>query len=244
MKTKIEKGAPMLKKKLMPFYVELLHAMASIKGEKCTFFAQVGANYLKAKIKIMVIGRACNGWITSSQDINTLFGISEEAIANRKDQMKWVEDCAGSKDGYNTNRSAFWRVVKRIAKSVYPKDWYSYVAWSNVCKIAPWKGGNPNDALYYAQLESCKKIFEEEVRQLSPKVVIMFTGYGWAKDFLLYMNKGKELKSIKELNWDKYKCHVYYINGTFFILTEHPQGKNEASHAESIIAFIKSINKQ
>ena len=224
---------------LKDLYTTLIDNVADIKGEKCAFFAQVGENYQK---KIMVIGRACNGYITSSLNIHTLFGTSEEAIVNRNDQMKWVADCAGNKDGYNTNKSAFWRVTKRIAQKFYPNDWYSYIAWSNVCKIAPWKGGNPNNALYYAQLESCKKIFEEEVRQLSPKFVIMFTGEDWAKDFLLYLNKGKELKSIKELDWDKYKCHVYDINGTFFILTEHPQGKKEKVHAESIINFIKSMH--
>lgn len=219
-------------------YTTLIDDVAGIKGEKCAFFPQDGEDYQK---EIVVIGRACNGYITSSLNIHTLFGTSEEAIVNRKDQMKWVEDCAGNKDGYNTNKSAFWRVTKRIAQKFYPNNWYSCIAWSNVCKIAPWKGGNPNNALYYAQLESCKKIFEEEVRQLSPKFVIMFTGEDWAKDFLLYLNKGKELKSIKELDWDKYKCHVYDINGTFFILTEHPQGKKEKEHAESIINFIKSM---
>ena len=202
---------------LKDFYTTLIDDVAGIKGEKCAFFPQVGEDYQK---EIMVIGRACHGYITSSLNIHTLFGTSEEAIVNRKDQMKWVEDCAGNKDGYNTNKSAFWRVTKRIAQKFYPNDWYSYIAWSNVCK----------------------KIFEEEVRQLSPKFVIMFTGEDWAKDFLLYLNKSKELKSIKELDWDKYKCHVYDINGTFFILTEHPQGKKEKVHAESIINFIKSMH--
>lgn len=85
-------------------YATLIDNVAGIKGEKCAFFAQVGENYQK---KIMVIGRACNGYITSSLNIHTLFGTSEEAIVNRNDQMKWVEDCAGNKDGYNTNKSAF-----------------------------------------------------------------------------------------------------------------------------------------
>ena len=113
-------------------YATLIDNVAGIKGEKCAFFAQVGENYQK---KIMVIGRACNGYITSSLNIHTLFGTSEEAIVNRNDQMKWVADCAGNKDGYNTNKSAFWRVTKRIAQKFYPNDWYSYIAWSNVCKI-------------------------------------------------------------------------------------------------------------
>ena len=50
-------------------YTTLIDNVAGIKGEKCAFFAQVGENYQK---KIMVIGRACNGYITSSLNIHTL----------------------------------------------------------------------------------------------------------------------------------------------------------------------------
>lgn len=152
--------------------------------------------------------------------------------------MKWVEDSAGSKDRYNTNKSAFWRVVKRIAHGIYPEEWYSHIAWSNVCKVAPWEGGNPNNALYYAQLDSCQKIFEVEMKVFSPKVVIMFTGYDWAKDFLEYLNKGQAPTCIEQLKWDKYECCVYLIDGTYFMVTRHPQGKKEDPHAECIINLI------
>ena len=76
---------------------------------------------------------------------------------------------------------------------------------------------------------------------LSPKFVVMFTGKSWAIDFLMYLNDNKEPISIKQLNWDRYQCNVYYINDTYFIVTEHPQGKKEAIHAECIINFIKGI---
>ena len=232
-----------LKEEFLPIYSVLLKNVASVKSEQCTFFPQWGANYpfRVERCGLMVMGRACNGWHSKSQDINILFGTSGESIFNRKDQMRWVETSAGNKSGYNTNRSAFWRVTKRIAQSFYPDEWYSHVAWSNVCKVARWKGGNPSDKLYYAQLESCKKIFEAEIRLFSPKFVVMFTGKSWAIDFLMYLNDNYEPISIKQLNWDRYQCNVYYINGTFFIVTEHPQGKKEAIHAECIINFIKGI---
>ncbi len=187
------------------------------------------------------MGIACNGWHSTSQDIETLFGNKKESIFNRKDQMRWVDDYAGSQSNYNTNKSAFWRVAKHIAQCFYPDKWYSHIAWSNVCKVSPEKGGNPNDKLYYAQLESSQKIFESEIRLFSPKVVVMFTSNSWAADLLKYMNNNQEPICIEQLNWDKYKCDVYRINETYFVVSEHPQGKKEKIHAESIISFIKSI---
>ncbi len=226
-------------------YEELLQNVASFNMEKCTFFPQWGSNFpFEEKSGILVVGRACNGWVTNSQDIEVLFGSSENAIFNREDQMRWVEESAGRNDRYNPNRSSFWRVVRNIAKAFYPNNWSSHIAWSNVCKVAPYKGGNPNNKLYYTQLECCQKIFETEIRIFSPKVVILFTGEAWAMDFLIYLNQKQKPVSIEQLEWNKYKSQVYYINGTHFILSEHPQGKKESVHAECIINFIKSITKK
>ena len=232
-----------LKEVFKPIYSELLKNVASVKSEKCTFFPQWGANYpfTRERCGLMVMGRACNGWHSTSQDIEILFGNKKESIFNRKDQMRWVDDYAGSQSNYNTNKSAFWRVAKHIAQCFYPDKWYSHIAWSNVCKVSPEKGGNPNDKLYYAQLESSQKIFESEIRLFSPKVVVMFTSNSWAADLLKYMNNNQEPICIEQLNWDKYKCDVYRINETYFVVSEHPQGKKEKIHAESIISFIKSI---
>lgn len=238
-----EKIASELKVEFMPIYSELLKKVSSVKLEKCIFFPQWGANYpfSKEHCGIMVMGRACNGWHSISQNIDVLFGTSDESIFNRKDQMRWVENSSGNKDGYNTNRSAFWRVTKRIVQCFYPNEWSSYIAWSNVCKVAPWEGGNPSNTLYYAQLGSCQKIFKAEIRLFSPKVVVMFTNNSWAADLLKYMNNNQEPICLEQLNWDKYKCYIYRINETYFVVSEHPQGKKEKIHAESIISFIKSI---
>lgn len=83
--------------------------------------------------------------------------------------------------------------------------------------------------------------YRNPFRQYSSKVVVMFTSNSWAADLLKYMYNNKEPICIEQLNWDKYKCDVYRINETYFVVSEHPQGKKEKIHAESIISFIKSI---
>ena len=230
------------KDELKPLYANLMNSIKDFEYSKASFCLQWGKNFPSEEhCGIMFVGRATNGWISDSEDVDILFGNSEEAIFNRHDQMQWVENLWGNENGYNTNNSAFWRVIKAVASHFNPEPWYSHIAWSNVCKVAPWDGGNPNDTLYYAQLKDCKKIFETEIKLLSPKVVVMLTGESWSKDFLRYLNSEHETKSICKDSWDGYECKVYQINGTTFIRTEHPQGKKENIHIQCLINLIKKF---
>ena len=233
-----------LRNELKPLYEKLLKNVAEFDYDKATFCLQWGENFpLEKHCGVMFAGRATNGWVTDCEDVDVLFGDSEDAIFNRHDQMKWVENLSGNTKGYNTRKSAFWRVIKKITKELYPEPWYSHVAWSNVCKVAPWKGGNPNDSLYYAQLSDCKKIFAKEIELLSPKVVVLFTGEEWAIDLLRYMNGEVGTKSIYKQKWANYVCKVYQINGVIYIRTEHPQGKSEDAHAQCIVDIVKRCNQ-
>lgn len=221
-------------------YATLLKRVAGLSYCTATFCAQWGSKFPEeTHCGILVVGRATNGWITDSQDIDTLFGKSKDAIFNRENQMKWVEDSYGAKNNYNTRRSAFWRVIKQVAERFYPTDWYAHIAWSNLCKVAPSERGNPNESLYYKELGDCQKIFATEINILSPKIVILFTSYDWAKDFLSYINGGLEPNSIEIKKWNnKYNAIVYRINDVYFIVSEHPQRKKEKPHIECISNLI------
>ena len=240
-----EERIEMLKANLKPLYENLL-GQENIKKcdyPKVTFCMQWGENFpFEERSGIMFVGRSTNSWLTTCEDVNVLFGNTEDSIFNCPDQMKWVEDLWDNKKkgDYNTARSAFWRVIKAVTKTFHPGTWYSHVAWSNVYKISPDSGGNPNNKLCNAQLEDCKKILETEIKTLSPKTVVMFTGEYWSMPFLRYLNGESEVTSICTESWDGYECKVYQIGGTTFIVTEHPQGKKENSHKQ---ALIKLLNK-
>ena len=231
-----------LREALIPLYKHLLKSVSSFNNKKATFCLQWGENFpTKDNTGIIFVGRATNGWITSSEDIDVLFDSNDDNIFARSDQMQWVENLEGNRNGYNTKKSAFWRVIKSVAMHFYPHKWTSYIAWSNVCKIAPWDGGNPCDSLYYAQLDDCKKILEKEIEILSPLFVVMLTGKSWSSDFISYLNKGKELKCILSKSWKGYYCSVYKIDNIYYLISEHPQGKPERIHAQCIIDIISNL---
>lgn len=232
-----------LRNELIPLYDKLIKDVAEEQPEEKAFFCMQWGKHFpeRANEGLMFVGRATNGWQDHDYKTSSFFGHSFGQLFNLPDQMQWVEDGEGS-SVYNTKSSAFWRVIKAVSSHFHPQNWSSYVAWSDVCKVAPWEGGNPSDSLYYAQIGDCEEIFKAEVRALSPKAVIFFTGYSWAKDILISLNGGKEPRSVETTLWGGgYKAIVYSINGTTYIISEHPQGKSEVEHAETLIKIIEGI---
>ena len=224
---------------LKPLYSKLISDVKDFGKSKCFFCMQWGKNYpFDKNTGILFVGRAVNGWVTDSEDIVKLFD-SEERIFAREDQMQWVENLAGNEYGYNTNKSAFWRVVKGVAVKYYDTNWSTHIAWSNLCKASPFDGGNPSDGMFYAQLETCHKILKAEIDFLHPKVVILLTGEDWANSYLCFLNGGST-KSKVELPWNDSTIKIYEIEKTKYILSLHPQGKPEDSHVESICKLLAS----
>ncbi|MDR1381865.1 MAG: hypothetical protein LBJ47_10380 [Tannerella sp.] len=222
-----------LKSALLPLYGELLkrNPAGNSPEDLCAFCAQWGSEFPeKEKEGILFVGKATNGWLSDSTDINVLFGDSCGRIFDRDDQMRWVDTLEGNRREYNTRKSAFWRVIKGVSRRLYPEDWYAHVAWSNLYKLSPYiKKGNPDSRLRGEQLAVCKKILEKEIEILSPKHVVMFT-YDWECCFLKYLNDGKAPECVATEVWDRYKTCVYRIGDTIYIVSPHPQGKEEKGH--------------
>lgn len=233
---------------LKPLYAELMKSVEEYQeGGLVPFCMQWGEFFpMEENTGIMFYGRATNGWVTLESDVDKLFDMDfDDRIFCRDDQMQWVDDYAGYTDGYNTNTSAFWRVIRRTASAFYAEDHLLHVAWSNVCKVAP-DGGNPSDSLFYAQLPSARAIMQKEIEIFSPKHVVLLTGQGWAKDFLYFLNGNKATKSICSHAWGtekQYRVKTYEIGGVYFHLSEHPQGKNEDTHIDALVRAILLQNK-
>ncbi|MDE6287516.1 MAG: hypothetical protein K2M00_01870 [Muribaculaceae bacterium] len=232
---------------LKPLYAELINSVSDFAYQKLMPFCMQWGEFFPYEPDkgIIFYGRATNGWITFESDVDKLFDKnSGHCIFALDDQMQWVEDCAGGKEEYyNSNRSAFWRFIRRTAANFYPEDELLHICWSNVCKIAP-DGANPNDGLFYAQLPVAKKIMQKELEIFSPKHVVLLTGQSWCQDFLYFLNGNQHTKSIASYPWgsnNQYSVKVYKIGAIYFYVSEHPQGKNEDSHVQALIKAI-SLN--
>jgi hypothetical protein len=127
-----------------------LTAFASMTGER---FAG----------ELVVVGRAPNGWRVKYAPDELLEASALERIVDETLQssrggeretrcpMLWVssEWVNSEQGGYATSRSAFWRVSRAVVGRLGVADigkpsWPSYLAWSNLYRVAPYSGGNPS----------------------------------------------------------------------------------------------------
>jgi hypothetical protein len=229
---------------LSPLYEELLN---NFNEDVYVFCAQWGEKFPEEKnTGILFVGKAVNGWHEMDYTAIEIFDDNSPIFA-REDQMKWVDRQDGGSEvsEYNTRTSAFWRVVKLVAKDYcHSNEWYDHVAWSNLYKLSP--GGNPDARLQELQRNACCKILEKEIEILSPKVVVMLTS-GWENPFLTYLNGGKAPEPINEVWWEnknekkQFSSKAYKIKDVFVIQSYHPQGKPEDEHAEAILELISGF---
>lgn len=223
-----------LERSLRPLYEKILK---DLDKDNTAFFIQFGAKYPEEKNKgIIFVGRSVNGWL---QGEDKTF---ENLIIRR---MKWMQE---GKNGIKT-KSQFIKIAKDISRDIYRaddnsknnKEWYDNIAWSNLYKVAPEKGGNSSIKIRKKYCEDCISIFEKEIDILSPKIVVLLTGWTWAKPFLYDLNNGEKLEKLEEISWDKdknYKAKAIKIKDIIYILSEHPQGKLEESHINAILELI------
>src|SRR5450759_1448552 len=71
-----------------------------------------------------------------------------QALHADRCRMGWVTELWDAREGYNTHRSAFWRVLRRIVLSdttpgLDDSRWSSRLAWTNLYKVSPAAGWNP-----------------------------------------------------------------------------------------------------
>jgi hypothetical protein len=172
------------------------------------FNAVVGKEYKNQEMKLLVIGRATNGW---EEPEGNAF---DELLANKK---------------YNIKRSAFWRMAIKVllSKDHLEKDDISKniqkLAWTNLYKFAPKSGGNPSKKSMENQYKDCVDELINEFNCLKPDVAILFTGENWFKDFKHIFSDFKTVNKKNVVLVCKFKD-----TNTKVIVCNHPQGKNES----------------
>jgi hypothetical protein len=193
---------------------------------------------------LMVIGRSVNGWIENwpvgelvdpvvrKQVVRTM-----RADAEREDRcrMLWVTDLAGkTAHRYNTNRSAFWRVLRSLTLQLTdaePADWPSNLAWTNLYKLAPAAGWNPGADLQRAQREAAAALLAAEVEALKPARLIALTGRWWIAPIADSLGMS--------IDWrDGLVEGVGTYGATKVVVARHPMGKpRDRLVAEVLAAF-------
>lgn len=211
----------------------------------CCFTAQKGDKYNN---NLMVIGRAVNEWESDFQidDIKTDLMLENLFASSsvKSCPLEWVENSWGSSQGYNTNKSAFWRVIRRLSQSINKlssdENWSSKLVWSNLYKVAPSEGGNPSDSLCTHQLEACNELLKAEIEEYKPKYMVFLTGDNWFDGFL---SEYISLKPKSDAMWVD-ASGIISINDftTKFVIAKHPQGKPEEELINEITVALAELD--
>lgn len=233
-------------------YYKLFSTIAE-NNSKIGKYQLTGFSYMVGDLykgDLFVVGRSVNGWtdgylpeellLKKNQD-NFLNSIITSTENKESCPMNWIIDAWGTnKHHYNTKRSAFWRVIRKLIvylsiTSAESENWSSYLSWSNLYKISPCNGGNPANYLCSLQFDICYEILLLELYNLMPKKILLLTGWDWANWFLNRMNLQKiEIMDSIYIDWTGFLKINSTKNPIPLVVAKHPQGKPENNLVKDI----------
>lgn len=215
------------------------------------FMAMVGRRYARA---LMVVGRAVNGWTrgvfpndlaahATAEDYS--HDVLESVNGGEPCPMMWVTENWGNDHGYNTNSSAFWRVIRGVVAKLNIADvgldsWPSHLVWSNLYKVSPAEGGNPGAPLCRTQLAGCRELFKLELQIYNPSRLLFTTGMDWAAPFLDDFHLMPDLvagfdyvEGFGTLTIDPAEQPIQYV------VVAHPQTRPEVQWIEEVCCLFE-----
>lgn len=226
--------------KILSIYERMMHSLLTYKvndetkDELCCMANYAGSAYTG---KLMIFGRAVNGWENNWNNTdqslipNILLGVDNDF---QNGNLNWVKLQPVGK--YNPKKSSFWRMSNRLGEYFTgAKPGADGIVWSNLYKVANRTSGNPSNALKTAQLKFCQEIFFEEIAMRDPKLIVIFAGMNWAKDFVI----NNAIKKIDLVAFPKMLQFVEFAGEykeKIIIVTKHPERKPEMKYFEEIKA--------
>lgn len=215
-------------------------APATERGQEFTLFhTSVGSAY---DGQLMVVGRAVNGWIPrfTATDLDTdakrraLVDAERSRLATLACQMGWVSTHWHNRSGYNTARSAFWRVIRGVVEGLGDSattPWPATVAWSNLYRVSPYETGNPPTNLARAQFPMTAELLAHDLRELRPQRVLFLSGLNWLHPF-----RGTLGLKLTAVGADGVDARGAWGDAAV-VVAKHPQGKREGPMVERILSL-------
>jgi hypothetical protein len=224
-------------------FADLLRAVADATADPnvpiAPFWPLEGLRY---RSELLVIGRSVNGWVAdwtvghlrdASIRREAARWMRDDAEAGGADRMRWVEDLWGARDGYNTARSAFWRVLRRLIGTDGASGWASRLVWTNLYKASPAAGWNPGADLQRAQRNVAANLLRIEIEAFAPRRVLAMTG-GWIDPFRapldLVLQPAPGLVEAVGSDGDR-----------VWVVAKHPMAKPETQFVEEVRAAFTAL---
>lgn len=158
---------------------------------------------------------------------------------------------------YRVSASALWSYPKEVWSRLYGKTqnweerWFENIVWSNLYKIAPEKGKNPDEDDQLIQREACIELLNEEIQYFKPTHILVVSGYDWFECFncsgfqvtdlgVRNVSNGKEKNSVFVEGIGYYN----FSEGTKakVVVTCRPEYRSKDGYVDEIINGFRDIS--
>lgn len=224
------------RKDLINLYTEMIEKVKAkiISNELCVVPHTVGKLYGQSKIRLMVVGRAVNGWneedysnFIDSRDIaEHAFKIYDNADFSRIVKMT-------DKDEYNYIRSKLHKLTYRVLCAFGegtpghwyddPKQWQEKFVSSNLYHISPQAERNPSVRQQKATYKISAEILLKEIEIYNPTHIIFVVGKEWMFDDKWEDHFQYKLGVTFNPTGSKFITSSGYIGNAKYIVTERPE---------------------
>lgn len=230
-----------------------------------TLVPMKGCRYDSEEIKLMVVGRATNGWGEMDSDYtNQKKKYVDDALellekdnraSDKGKRFEWIEKekHKPKEKRYNAETKPFWNYTRSILKELSKnkcyeeKDWYQSLLWSNLFPVSFAKEGNPSEGLKDSQLFVAKKLLREQINYFQPTHVLIISNWdGWFS-----INKGKEdcnenecqfLQEVKKKeNYDEVIKGSGIIGNSNVVVSRRPEFFKKDVFVNDVVAEFKSL---
>lgn len=206
--------------------------------------------------KIMIVGRAVNGWEVQFEDCSSL----EKTVHSILYQENRLDDFAKdyiideNDKKYYYAKSPFLRMMRTLVEKMNGTsvDWQQRIVWSNLYKIAPRHGGNPSWLLLRDNLSTYIEVLKEEIIKNRPELVVFVTDNNF---FDPYPNNSKyssfyslfEAEGLKRTELPEYIC----ASGQFvensaikMIVCQRPEKRPIAKIVDNIYTVYTDVTRK
>lgn len=139
----------------------------------------VGNQFAAQRTKVMVVGRAVNGWEVDFEDTSSLAATVNSVLTQKNRMDDFAKDSIVDEHGekYYYAKSSFLRMMRQLvgAFTGSEENWQQRLAWSNLFKIAPRNGKNPSWLMIRKDIPLYCELIKEELKQNKPDVVVFVT---------------------------------------------------------------------
>ena len=230
-----------------------------------------GKRYDESQAKLMIVGRAVNGWEIKNADCSTLENVVHSVLlqpsglddVTHKGGMKYLDETGTEKTYYYT-RSRFWKLVKAILEAFGesekdnwyddPFQWNERILWSNLYKLAPKSGGNPGWKLIEDTVKVNIEILKKEIELKRPENIVFIVNANTTscdkESASAYFSLYKDLPSFEKelgIRIDKIGERVVgkgHYNGSNVVVCVRPEKMSNAEieeFAHEIKSALESI---